>query len=136
MGPSPQKGTRSDLCLRPAGGAATAALNRYGMNLRVVGAEAARPAAIKLIVSIATKGFGGLLVEMLLAAHHFRVEETALKVLNDQFFRPRPGVRRRRFVASDAVLRGGGGPLRWRPRNASWSSSGSIPDGPGHGRAA
>ena len=76
------------------------------MNLRVVGPEPGQASAIKLILSIATKGFGGLLVEMLLAAHHFRVEETVLKVLNDQFFGRGLEYVVDRFVGSDAVYAG------------------------------
>jgi 3-hydroxyisobutyrate dehydrogenase-like beta-hydroxyacid dehydrogenase len=104
MGPVPAEGHR---VLTFVSGAqaeeAAATLNRYGMNLRPVGPESGQASAIKLIVSIATKGFGGLLVEMLLAAHHFRVEETVLKVLNDQFFGRGLEYVVDRFVGSDAV---------------------------------
>jgi 3-hydroxyisobutyrate dehydrogenase-like beta-hydroxyacid dehydrogenase len=104
MGPVPTAGHR---ILTFVSGAraeeAAATLNRYGMNLRSVGPEPGQASAIKLIVSIATKGFGGLLVETLLAAHHFRVEETVLKVLNDQFFGRGLEYVVDRFVGSDAV---------------------------------
>ncbi len=62
MGPVPAEGHR---VLTFVSGAraeeAAATLNRYGMNLRSVGPEPGQASAIKLIVSIATKGFGGLL---------------------------------------------------------------------------
>ncbi len=107
MGPVPAEGHR---VLTFVSGAraeeAAATLNRYGMNLRPVGPEAGQASAIKLILSIATKGFGGLLVEMLLAAHHFRVEETVLKVLNDQFFGRGLEYVVDRFVGSDAIFAG------------------------------
>ena len=107
MGPVPAEGHRVlTFVAGPQAEAVAAALNRYGMNLRVVGTEAGQASAIKLILSIATKGFGGLLVEMLLAAHHFRVEETVLKVLNDQFFGRGLEYVVDRFVGSDAVYAG------------------------------
>ena len=107
MGPVPAEGHKVLTFLAgPQAEAAAAALNGIGMNCRTVGQEAGQAAAIKLILSIATKGFGGLLVEMLLAAHHFRVEETVLKVLNDQFFGRGLEYVVDRFVASDAVHAG------------------------------
>jgi 3-hydroxyisobutyrate dehydrogenase-like beta-hydroxyacid dehydrogenase len=107
MGPVPAEGHRIlTFASGPQAEAAATALNRYGMNLRVVGPEPGQASAIKLIVSIATKGFGGLLIETLLAAHHFRVEETVLKVLNDQFFGRGLEYVADRFVGSDAVYAG------------------------------
>jgi 3-hydroxyisobutyrate dehydrogenase-like beta-hydroxyacid dehydrogenase len=107
MGPVPAEGHRVlTFVAGPQAEAVAATLNRYGMNLRVVGADAGQASAIKLILSIATKGFGGLLVEMLLAAHHFRVEETVLKVLNDQFFGRGLEYVVDRFLGSDAVYAG------------------------------
>ncbi|MHB8770038.1 MAG: NAD(P)-binding domain-containing protein [Syntrophales bacterium] len=107
MGPVPAAGHRVLTFLAgPQAEAAAAALNGIGMNCRSVGAEAGQAAAIKLILSIATKGFGGLLAEMLLAAHHFRVEETVLKVLNDQFFGRGLEYVVDRFVASDTIYAG------------------------------
>jgi 3-hydroxyisobutyrate dehydrogenase-like beta-hydroxyacid dehydrogenase len=104
MGPVPAEGHRVLTFVSGARAeAAAATLNRYGMNLRSVGPEPGQASAIKLIVSIATKGFGGLLIELLLAAHHFRVEETVLKVLNDQFFGRGLEYVVDRFVGSDAV---------------------------------
>ncbi len=107
MGPVPAEGRRVLTFLAgPQAEAVAAALNGIGMNCRSVGAEAGQAAAIKLILSIATKGFGGLLVEMLLAGHHFRVEETVLTVLNDQFFGRGLEYVVDRFVGSDAIYAG------------------------------
>ena len=80
-------------------------LNGYGMNLRVAGREPGQASAIKLILSVATKGLESLLVEMLLAAHHFRVEDEVLQGL-DRFIAL--GLERvvNRFVGSDAVYAG------------------------------
>lgn len=80
-------------------------LNPYGMNLQVVGREPGQASAIKLILSIATKGFESLLVEMLLAAHHYRVEKETLSGLNRFFARGLDAVVNR-FVGSDAVYAG------------------------------
>ena len=63
---------------------------------------------------------------MLLAAHHFRVEETVLKVLNDQFFGRGLEYVVDRFVGSDAVYAGRRA-VEMEASLASWSSSGSIP---------
>jgi 3-hydroxyisobutyrate dehydrogenase-like beta-hydroxyacid dehydrogenase len=107
MGPVPAEGHRVlTFVAGPQAEAVAGALNKIGMNLRVVGPEAGQAVAIKLILSIATKGFGGLLVEMLLTAHHFKVEETVLKVLNDQFFGRGLEYVVDRFVGSDAVYAG------------------------------
>jgi 3-hydroxyisobutyrate dehydrogenase-like beta-hydroxyacid dehydrogenase len=86
-------------------GKAARILNAHGMNLQVVGEEAGQASAIKLILSIATKGFGALLVEMLLASHHYQVEEPVLQALN-QFFAKGLDAVVDRFVASDAVHAG------------------------------
>jgi 3-hydroxyisobutyrate dehydrogenase len=48
-------------------------LNQRGMNLQTVGKEPGQASAIKLILSISTKGLEALLVEMLLAAHPYGV---------------------------------------------------------------
>ncbi len=79
--------------------------NGYGMNLQAVGPEPGQASAIKLILSVATKGFEALLVEMLLAAHHFRVEAEVMQSLNHFFARGLDGVVNR-FVGSDAVYAG------------------------------
>lgn len=80
-------------------------LNGHGMNLHVAGPEPGQASAIKLILSVATKGLESLLVEMLLAAHHFKVEKEVLDAL-DRFFAL--GLERvvDRFVGSDAVYAG------------------------------
>jgi 3-hydroxyisobutyrate dehydrogenase-like beta-hydroxyacid dehydrogenase len=80
-------------------------LNQYGMNLKVVGDEPGQASAIKLILSIATKGFEALLVEMLLAAHYYHAEEPVLLALN-QFFAKGLDSVVDRFVGSDAVHAG------------------------------
>jgi len=106
-GPVPAEGHKVlTFVAGPQADAVATALNRIGMNLRVVGAEAGQASAIKLILSIATKGFTGLLVEMLLAAHHFRVEETVLDALNDQVFGHGLEYVVDRFVGSDAIYAG------------------------------
>ncbi len=86
-------------------GEAARVLNRHGMNLKAVGEEPGQASAIKLILSIATKGFGALLAEMLLAAHHYQVEAPALLALNQYFVKGLDAVVDR-FVASDAVHAG------------------------------
>ena len=86
-------------------GEAARILNAHGMNLKVVGEEPGQASAIKLILSIATKGFGALLVEMLLASHQYQVEEPVLLALN-QFFAKGLDAVVDRFVASDAVHAG------------------------------
>jgi 3-hydroxyisobutyrate dehydrogenase-like beta-hydroxyacid dehydrogenase len=80
-------------------------LNPRGMNLQVVGKEPGQASAIKLILSISTKGLEALLVEMLLAAHPYGVEEQVLSALN-QFFVMGLEALINRFVGSDAVHAG------------------------------
>ena len=107
MGPVPAERHRVLTFLAgPQAAAAAARLNGIGMNCRVVGTAPGQAAAIKLILSIATKGFAGLLAEMLLAAHHFGVEETVLTALNDQFFGRGLEFVVDRLVGSDAVYSG------------------------------
>ena len=77
-------------------------LNRQGMNLQGVGQEPGRASAIKLILSIATKGLEALLVETLLAARHYRVEAPVLSGFS-QFFVNGPEAAVDRLVGSDAV---------------------------------
>lgn len=77
-------------------------LNGYGMNLVVVGTEPGQASAIKIILSIATKGFEALLVEMLLAAHPYGVEDSVLMGLHQFFDRGLDAVVDR-FVGSDAI---------------------------------
>ncbi len=86
-------------------GEAARILNEHGMNLKAVGEEPGQASAIKLMLSIATKGFGALLAEMLLAAHHYHVEEPVLLALNQYFAKGLDAVVDR-FVASDAVHAG------------------------------
>jgi len=80
-------------------------LNQRGMNLQAVGKEPGQASAIKLILSISTKGLEALLVEMLLAAHPYQVEEPVLSALN-QFFAMDLEALINRFVGSDAVHAG------------------------------
>jgi 3-hydroxyisobutyrate dehydrogenase-like beta-hydroxyacid dehydrogenase len=80
-------------------------LNQLGMNLQAVGKEPGQASAIKLILSISTKGLEALLVEMLLAAHPYQVEEPVLSALN-QFFAMGMEALINRFVGSDAVHAG------------------------------
>src|SRR3972149_11155271 len=80
-------------------------LNQRGMNLQVVGKEPGQASAIKLILSISTKGLEALLLEMLLAAHPYQVEEPVLSALN-QFFVMGLEALINRFVGSDAVHAG------------------------------
>lgn len=80
-------------------------LNQRGMNLQTVGKEPGQASAIKLILSISTKGLEALLVEMLLAAHPYQVEEPVLAALN-QFFVMGLEALINRFVGSDAVHAG------------------------------
>ena len=80
-------------------------LNQRGMNLRVVGQEPGRASAIKLIVSISTKGLEAVLVETLLAARHYRVEEQVLSAFH-QFFTKGVQALIDRLVGSDAVHSG------------------------------
>lgn len=89
----------------PHAGEVAASLGQYGMNLTVVGAEPGHASAIKLILSIATKGFEALLVEMLLASHHYHAEEPVLLALNQFFSRGLDSVVDR-FVGSDAIHAG------------------------------
>jgi 3-hydroxyisobutyrate dehydrogenase-like beta-hydroxyacid dehydrogenase len=80
-------------------------LNQRGMNLQTVGKEPGQASAIKLILSISTKGLEALLLEMLLAAHPYEVEEQVLLAFN-QFFVKGPEAMINRFVGSDAVHSG------------------------------
>ena len=77
-------------------------LNRWGMNLQEVGQEPGRASAVKLILSISTKGLEALLVEMLLAARHYEVEAPVLSAFS-QFFTKGPEAAVDRLVGSDAV---------------------------------
>jgi 3-hydroxyisobutyrate dehydrogenase-like beta-hydroxyacid dehydrogenase len=80
-------------------------LNQRGMNLQPVGQEPGRASAIKLILSISSKGLEALLVETLLAAHHYGVEEQVLSAF-EQFFAKGLEAAIDRFVGSDAVHSG------------------------------
>ena len=48
-------------------------LNAIGMNVKVVGSDPGQASAVKLILSVATKGFGSILLEMFQASHYFGV---------------------------------------------------------------
>jgi 3-hydroxyisobutyrate dehydrogenase-like beta-hydroxyacid dehydrogenase len=80
-------------------------LNHWGMNLQPVGQEPGRASAIKLILSISSKGLEALLTETLLAAHHYGVEEQVLSAFR-QFFAKGLEAAIDRFVGSDAVHSG------------------------------
>jgi 3-hydroxyisobutyrate dehydrogenase-like beta-hydroxyacid dehydrogenase len=80
-------------------------LNQRGMNIQPVGQEPGRASAIKLILSISSKGLEALLVETLLAAHHYGVEEQVLSAFH-QFFAKGLEAAIDRFVGSDAVHSG------------------------------
>ncbi len=80
-------------------------LNAWGMNLKVVGDQPGQASAIKLVLSVGTKGFEAVLVEMLLAAHHYGVENHVLSALNE-FFKKGLDSAIHRLVGSDAVHAG------------------------------
>ncbi len=80
-------------------------LNAWGMNLQTVGEEPGRASAIKLILSISTKGLEALLLETLLAARHYEVEVPVLSAFG-QFFAKGPEAAVDRLVGSDAVHAG------------------------------
>jgi 3-hydroxyisobutyrate dehydrogenase-like beta-hydroxyacid dehydrogenase len=80
-------------------------LNQRGMNVQPVGQEPGRASAIKLILSISSKGLEALLVETLLAAYHYGVEEQVLSAFH-QFFAKGLEAAIDRFVGSDAVHSG------------------------------
>jgi 3-hydroxyisobutyrate dehydrogenase-like beta-hydroxyacid dehydrogenase len=80
-------------------------LNQRGMNLQAVGTEPGRASAIKLILSISSKGLEAVLVETLLAARHYGVEEQVLSAFH-QFFSKGLDAAIDRFVGSDAVHAG------------------------------
>jgi 3-hydroxyisobutyrate dehydrogenase-like beta-hydroxyacid dehydrogenase len=80
-------------------------LNQRGMNVQPVGQEPGRASAIKLILSISSKGLEALLLETLLAAHHYGVEEQVLSAFH-QFFAKGLEAAIDRFVGSDAVHSG------------------------------
>lgn len=86
----------------PHAGEAAQLLNGRGMNLKEVGHEPGRASAVKLILSISTKGLEALLVEMLLAARHYEVEAPVLSAFG-QFFAKGPEAAVDRLVGSDAV---------------------------------
>lgn len=82
MGPLPLYGHR--VLIYAAGAQAPAVeaqMNRLNMNLKAIGTEPGQASAVKLILSIVTKGLGSLLIEMLLAAHHFKVDGPAIQAL-------------------------------------------------------
>jgi 3-hydroxyisobutyrate dehydrogenase-like beta-hydroxyacid dehydrogenase len=80
-------------------------LNQRQMNLHVVGPDPGRASAIKLILSISSKGLEAILVETLLAAHHYGVEEQVLSAFH-QFFVKGLDAAIDRLVGSDAVHSG------------------------------
>lgn len=80
-------------------------LNAYGMNVRAIGETPGQASAAKMLASVVTKGLEALLVEMLLAAHRYGVEESVLGAI-DQFFAMGFYTLVDRFVGSDAVHAG------------------------------
>jgi 3-hydroxyisobutyrate dehydrogenase-like beta-hydroxyacid dehydrogenase len=60
-------------------------LNSVGMNLKNIGDEPGQASSTKLIVSIASKGFGALLLEILQASHHFGVTEQVFSALEKSY---------------------------------------------------
>lgn len=80
-------------------------LNAIGMNVKVVGSEQGQASAVKLILSVATKGFGSILVEMLLASHYFDVDEPVLEAL-EQFYTKGLQAYIDRNVGSSAIYAG------------------------------
>lgn len=80
-------------------------LNAIGMNVKVVGREPGQASAVKLILSVATKGFGSILVEMLLASHSFGVDEPVLEAL-EQFYAKGLRAYIDRNVGSSAIYAG------------------------------
>lgn len=77
-------------------------LNAYGMNVKVIGEAPGQASAAKMLASVVTKGLEALLVEMLLGAHEYGVEEHVLEAV-DQFFTAGFRSLVDRFVGSDAV---------------------------------
>jgi 3-hydroxyisobutyrate dehydrogenase-like beta-hydroxyacid dehydrogenase len=55
-----------------------AAMQPYGMNIRVIGAKPGQASAIKMFRSIFMKGILSLFLEMLTATHRYGVDETVL----------------------------------------------------------
>jgi len=80
-------------------------LNAIGMNVKVIGSEPGQASAVKLILSVATKGFGSILVEMLLASHYFDVDEPVLEAL-EQFYAKGLQAYIDRNVGSSAIYAG------------------------------
>ncbi len=80
-------------------------LNAIGMNVKVVGSEPGQASAVKLILSVATKGFGSILVEMLLASHYFDVDNPVLEAL-EQFYTKGLQAYIDRNVGSSAIYAG------------------------------
>ena len=89
----------------PCAAEAARLLNQRGMNLQAVGEEPGRASAIKLILSILSKGLEALLLETLLAAHPYGVQEQVLVAFR-QFFAKGLEAAIDRFVGSDAVHSG------------------------------
>lgn len=80
-------------------------LNTIGMNVKVVGREPGQASAVKLILSVATKGFGSILLEMLLASHYFDVDDPVLEAL-EQFYSKGLQAYIDRNVGSSAIYAG------------------------------
>ena len=60
-----------------------AELNRYGMNINVIGDEIGQASAIKLLRSSFTKGISALLFETLYSAYKMGIDEEVLKYISE-----------------------------------------------------
>lgn len=80
-------------------------LNELGMNTKAVGNKPGQASAVKLILSVATKGYGSILLEMLMASHHFGVDEPVLEAL-EQFYKKGLKAYIDRNVGSSAIYSG------------------------------
>lgn len=72
----------------PAAAAMAAELNGFGMSVRQIDGACGTAASIKIIRSVAMKGFAMLVLETLSAARLYGVEEDVLTSLDETFARP------------------------------------------------
>jgi 3-hydroxyisobutyrate dehydrogenase-like beta-hydroxyacid dehydrogenase len=80
-------------------------LNAIGMNVKLVGSEPGQASAVKLILGVATKGFGSILLEMFQASHYFGVDGPVLEA-HAQFFAKGLQAYIDRNVGSSAIYAG------------------------------
>lgn len=78
----------SILACGPAAQRMVTELVPFGMSIREVPGPCGTAASIKIIRSVAVKGFGMLMLETLSAARHYGVEENVLASLEETFSRP------------------------------------------------